>query len=77
MGGLDERFFCYAEDVDLGFRLQLAGRKCRYVADAVVHHLGPASAGVGRDFAVYHGHRNLEWLFLKNMPGPLLCATCR
>jgi GT2 family glycosyltransferase len=72
MGGLDERFFCYVEDVDLGFRLQLAGRPCRYVADAVVHHLGSASAGVGSDFAVYHGHRNLEWLFVKNMPGPLL-----
>ena len=72
LGGLDERFFCYVEDVDLGFRLQLAGRPCRYVADAVVHHLGSASAGVGSDFAVYHGHRNLEWLFLKNMPAPLL-----
>ena len=72
MGGLDERFFCYVEDVDLGFRLQLAGRPCRYVADAVVHHLGSASSGVGSDFAVYHGHRNLEWLFLKNMPAPLL-----
>jgi len=71
-GGLDERFFCYAEDVDLGFRLQLAGRPCWYVADAVVHHLGSASTGVGSDFAVYHGHRNLEWLFVKNMPSPLL-----
>ena len=72
LGGLDERFFCYVEDVDLGFRLQLAGRPCCYVADAVVHHLGSASSGVGSDFAVYHGHRNLEWLFLKNMPAPLL-----
>ena len=33
---------------------------------------GIGSSGVGSDFAVYHGHRNLEWLFLKNMPGPLL-----
>jgi GT2 family glycosyltransferase len=72
LGGLDERFFCYVEDVDLGFRLQLAGRPCRYVAEAVVHHLGSASSGVGSGFAVYHGHRNLEWLFVKNMPGPLL-----
>jgi GT2 family glycosyltransferase len=72
LGGLDERFFCYVEDVDLGFRLQLAGRTCFYVADAVVHHLGSASSGAGSGFAVYHGHRNLEWLFLKNMPGPLL-----
>lgn len=71
-GGLDERFFCYAEDADLGFRLQLAGHACWYTADAVAHHYGSASAGVGSAFAVYHGHRNLEWLFLKNMPASLL-----
>lgn len=71
-GGLDERFFCYAEDVDLGFRLQLAGRGCWYAADAVAHHVGSASAGVGSAFAVYHGHRNLEWTFVKNMPASLL-----
>lgn len=70
-GGFDERFFCYAEDVDLGFRLQLAGRGCWYVPDAVAHHVGSASAGVRSAFAVYHGHRNLEWLFLKNMPAGL------
>lgn len=71
-GGLDERFFCYAEDVDLGFRLQLADRGCWYVADAVAHHLGSASTGVDSPFAVYHGHRNLAWMFAKNMPGLLL-----
>jgi GT2 family glycosyltransferase len=71
-GGFDERFFCYTEDVDLGFRLQLAGRSCWYAAEAVVHHVGSGSAGVGSPFAVYHGHRNLEWMFLKNMPAALL-----
>lgn len=71
-GGLDERFFCYVEDVDLGFRLQLLGRPCRYVPDAVAHHAGSASAGVDSAFAVYHGHRNLEWMFVKNLPSPLL-----
>jgi GT2 family glycosyltransferase len=66
--GLDERFFCYAEDVDLGFRLQRSGRRCWYVADAVASHVGSASSGERSPFAVYHGHRNLEWTFLKNMP---------
>jgi GT2 family glycosyltransferase len=70
-GGFDERFFCYAEDVDLGFRLQRSGRACWYVADAVAHHLGSASSGVRSAFAVYHGHRNLEWTFVKNMPARL------
>ena len=72
VGGFDERFFCYFEDVDLGFRLQLAGYKAIYVPDAVVDHVGGASSGGKRsDFAVYHGHRNLVWCFLKNMPNPL------
>lgn len=67
-GGFDERYFCYAEDVDLGFRLQLMGRTCRYVPDAVAYHLGSATSGVDSAFSVYHGYRNLEWTFIKNMP---------
>jgi GT2 family glycosyltransferase len=71
-GGFDEDFFCYVEDVDLGFRLRLAGHKAMYVPDAVVHHVGSAlSGGRHSDFSVYHGHRNLAWVFVKNMPGPL------
>jgi len=71
-GGFDESFFCYGEDIDLGFRLRLMGERCRYVPDAVARHVGSASFGKNSDFAVYHGHRNLVWLYLKNMPGPLL-----
>ncbi len=73
-GGFDESFFCYFEDVDLAFRLRLAGHRCLYVPDAVVHHVGSASSGRGSDFSVYHGHRNLVWTFVKNMPGPLLAV---
>lgn len=69
-GGFDEDFFCYVEDVDLGFRLRLAGYKAMYVPSAVVHHVGSASSGGQHsDFAVYHGHRNLVWTFVKNIPG--------
>jgi GT2 family glycosyltransferase len=71
-GGFDEDYFCYVEDVDLGFRLRLAGHKAMYVPDAVVHHVGSGTTGGQHsDFAVYHGHRNLVWTFVKNMPGML------
>jgi GT2 family glycosyltransferase len=72
VGGFDERFFCYAEDVDLGFRLQLADRSCWYVPSAVAVHMGSAASAQRSGFAVYHGHRNLEWVYLKNMPARLL-----
>ena len=68
-GGFDTDFFCYLEDVDLGYRLRLAGYRCRYIPSAVVHHEGSALTGWRSDFSTYHGHRNLEWLFIKNTPG--------
>jgi GT2 family glycosyltransferase len=71
-GGFDEDFFCYLEDVDLGFRLRLLGHRCLQVPSAVVRHLGSATSGGQRgDFAVYHGHRNMVWTFFKNMPATL------
>lgn len=72
VGGFDEDFFCYVEDVDLGFRLRLAGYRCLYVPASVAHHVGSGTTGGQHsDFSVYHGHRNLVWTFVKNMPGVL------
>ncbi len=71
-GGFDEDYFSYFEDVDLGFRLRLAGKKCLYVPEAVVHHVGSASTGKRSDFSVYYGYRNMIWTFFKNMPSPLI-----
>lgn len=68
-GAFDEDFFCYTEDVDLGFRLRLLGHRCLYVPTAVVEHVGSGITGVRSDFQLYHGHRNLAWTYLKNMPG--------
>ncbi len=70
-GGLDERYFCYVEDVDLGFRLRLLGYRCWYVPSAQLMHAGSAVSGSHSDFTVYHGHRNLVWTYIKNMPGYL------
>jgi len=71
VGGFDEDYFAYVEDVDLGFRLRLAGYKCIFLPDAVVHHVGSGSTEKRSDFSVYYGQRNLVWTFFKNMPGIL------
>lgn len=70
-GGFDESFFCYCEDVDLGFRLRLLGWRCIQATDATISHVGGGSSGSRSDFAVMHGTRNRTWTFVKNMPGAL------
>lgn len=71
-GGFDERFFCYGEDVDLGFRLRLRGESAMQIGSARVLHEGYASSSRHSAFAAYHGARNRIWVWLKNMPLPLL-----
>lgn len=71
VGGLDEGYFCYLEDIDLALRLHLAGYKYAHVPEAVVRHVGSAVTGRRSEFSVYHGHRNLVWTYFKNMPGRL------
>lgn len=72
VGGFDEDLFSYYEDVDLGFRLRLAGYRALYVADAEVRHVGSGALGIHSDFAFYYSHRNLVWIFFANMPLPYL-----
>lgn len=71
VGGFDEDYFCYSEDVDLGFRLRLAGYRSWYAPDSVAHHVGSATTGKTSDFTIYHGCRNTVWTYVKNMPGLL------
>lgn len=55
---LDESFFMYRDDIDLCWRLRLAGWECWYVPTAVAYH-GRTSTGLGRksylsDIRVFH-----------------------
>ena len=72
LGGFDESFFCYHEDVDLAFRMRLAGYRCVQSADTIIDHVSSAISGRASEFAVYHGTRNRIWTFFGNMPWPLL-----
>jgi GT2 family glycosyltransferase len=76
LGGLDERLYCYCEDVDLGYRLRLIGEPTLLVPDAAVRHVGSASSGGRRsDFAAFHGTRNRFWVFVKDTPPVLFWLT--
>lgn len=73
IGGFDQDFFCYFEDIDLGYRMRLLGMTGCLAPDARVDHIGSATSG-GRhsEFSVYYGHRNMVWSFVKNTPLPLM-----
>jgi N-acetylglucosaminyl-diphospho-decaprenol L-rhamnosyltransferase len=59
IGGMDERFFLYCEDVDLCHRLRDAGHEVRYEPAAVVRHVGGASAERGTTLPIYARSRVL------------------
>jgi GT2 family glycosyltransferase len=71
-GGFDERYFAYLEDLDLAFRLRLAGHRCLYVPESTVLHVGSPLTGRTSDFTVFHAQRNMVWTYAKNMPAPLV-----
>jgi N-acetylglucosaminyl-diphospho-decaprenol L-rhamnosyltransferase len=73
--GFDEDFFLAFEDVDLSYRARLLGYRCLYAPEAVVEHAGSATLGRLSAEAVFFGQRNLEWVYLKNTPWPLLLAS--
>jgi GT2 family glycosyltransferase len=72
IGFLDNDFFFNDEDTDLNFRAQLGGWKCIYVPYAIVYHRVNATIGRMSDLHVYYHARNLEFLWLKNMPTGLM-----
>ena len=73
VGGFAEDFFCYLEDVDLGWRLQRQGSTCVQVRGAVVHHKGSLITGRNSPFSLFHSQRNRVWMVRRNMP-PLLAV---
>jgi GT2 family glycosyltransferase len=68
VGGYDEDFFAYLEDVDWGVRARLAGFTARYEPRAVGFHRGGATLGDINTFSLYHLRRNTIWLVAKNWP---------
>jgi GT2 family glycosyltransferase len=68
VGLLDESFFMYYEDTDLGWRLRLAGWKTLFEPAAVVEHVHAASAAAGSPLMRFHSERNRLLMVLKDAP---------
>ena len=59
VGGMDPRYFLYYEDVDLSWRLWLAGHRVVFEPSAVVTHLHSATTGGGASLLhTFHTERN-------------------
>lgn len=76
IGGLDERFFLYAEDVDLCLRLRAAGWRLRYVADAAITHVRGASGTLERE-AVERAWRASQLTLYRKHRTPAALAVLR
>ena len=65
LGGLDNRFFAHMEEIDLCWRMQLAGMKVTVVPESVVYHVGGGTLPATSPFKLFLNFRN-NLLMLSN-----------
>ena len=65
LGGLDDRFFAHMEEIDLCWRLQLAGYKVTLVPQSSVYHIGGGTLPNESPFKLRLNYRN-NLLLLEN-----------
>jgi GT2 family glycosyltransferase len=58
LGGFDENYFMYSEDVDLCFRARRVSAQVLVVNRHLVHHVGSGEKGRYSDLYLYEGTRN-------------------
>lgn len=68
LGGLDEYFFAHQEEIDLCWRLQLAGYKIMACPESVVYHVGGGTLPKGNKRKVFLNFRNNLIMLAKNLP---------
>ena len=69
LGGFDERFFVYLEDLDFSFRARQAGWRSFYLVDAQAHHEGGGTSEQGRATRlfyslrsrIFYGYKHFGW----------------
>lgn len=74
-GGLDGSFFAHMEEIDLCWRMQLAGYKIGVVPKSRVYHLGGGTLSPDSPFKLYLNYRNSLYMLCKNLPSRRLFTT--
>ena len=79
LGGFDDDFFAHMEEIDLCWRMQLAGYRVRVVPESRVYHLGGGTLQTDSPSKVFYNHRNnLAMLYKCSSSGQrLLVAVMR
>ena len=75
IGLLDEDFFAYGEDADLGLRGRLFGWRCLFAPQARVYHRYSAGSGAYSELKAYHVERNRVWVIIKNFPMSMIISS--
>ena len=68
VGGLDKDFFAHMEEIDLCWRIRLAGSDLMMLPSSSVYHLGGGSLPKGNPRKTYLNFRNNLLLLHKNLP---------
>lgn len=66
--GFDEYFFAHQEEIDLCWRIQLAGHKVYSCPASVVYHVGGGTLPKGNSKKTYLNFRNNHIMLSKNLP---------
>jgi GT2 family glycosyltransferase len=66
--GFDEYFFAHQEEIDLCWRIQLAGYKLMSCPQSVVYHIGGGTLPRGNTKKTYLNFRNNQIMLAKNLP---------
>ena len=66
-GALDEDFVHHMEEIDLCWRLHLAGYKLKVVPSSKIHHYAGATIKQDSFMKMYWNHRNSVFMLIKNL----------
>ena len=77
LGGLDSRFFAHMEEIDLCWRMQLAGWKVTVVPSSVVYHVGGGTLPATSPFKLFLNFRNNLLMLSNNLAYTYALDACR